>query len=391
MADKSRADLEYELECALNAKLAAEDRLSADRLTPLTEQLDKAQATYAELEQQHWNARTAKEDLQGLFESAVGAEDDVDVMNEELLENDTLIASIREEIDNNTAEINTLRERIATIKTEFDVHLEELEMAKLNNEHTGLLERRLQIMESEFNEIVEELHILEDVSTSMDMRLQEACDARESAEHILDDVDGRCQSAVSLEAQISELDGVIEDTRSTLEAHWDLIAEMKEDIERISDETKADEAIVAEQTATLEALNEELASIKDPIAERNEDLDSLLAKLSEATCHEDLYALGSDFNKLGFTIATTSGGRAVLCRVNEGKIVADKVLEDFVFIGDPGNIFEHFTDGTVDKIADFVKDKAGASCQCESKEPVAVINEDKQLAVDIAAEAGPRA
>jgi archaellum component FlaC len=389
MADKSRAELEYELKCAYEAKLSAEDRLSGSRLGPTTHQLHEAEMAYQELQAEYEYAVAAKGAAQSELDEALNSVDDVNTLNEEIAENDKLITSLREQIDQNTSAIGSIREHIEGLKSEYDICMEDLEITRQNNEHTGLIERRLHVIESQFNGVVDELRSLEDNNDVLATQLSEAHDARESAEHILEDVEGRFNVVTNLEAQIANLEGIIEDKRSALETHFDLIEELKEDVEVVTSDLDADSDLVAEQAALIDSLNEQLESLKDPVAERNENLDTLLARLAEATCHEDIYALGESFNKLGFTIQTTIGGRAVLCKVQDGKALTETVLEDFVFIGDPGNLYEHFTDGTVDKITDFVKNNVGSTCQCESKEPVMVVNEDKQLAVDILAEAAP--
>lgn len=386
MGDKSRADLDVELEHAQQAKLAAEDRLAEDRLTPLNDQLSKAEQTYQELHEEYDRAVASQSALQSELAEATTAADDIETLSEELFENDKFVMSLRGEIDNNTAAMAEMHQQIGELKAEYDVRREEVEMAKLNDEHTALLERRMQVMETRFNEIVEELRQLEATNENLTIQLQEAEDARESSAYILEDVEDRFNKIMNLEAEIAGLDATIEDKRGALETHWDLIEELKEDVERISAEVEEDNSIVAEQTATLASVNEELANYEEPAVPRDEALESLVAKLHSTTCHEDVHNLREDLGKLGFTIQMTTGGRAVLCRVNEGKMVTDKVLEDFVFVGDPANIYEHFTDGTVDKIVDFVKQHASVPCQCESKEPIMIVNEDKQLAVDILSE-----
>lgn len=390
MADKSRADLEYELERASQAKMAAEDRLAVNRLAPLAEELQKAEAAYAELQTEYDNAVETRDALTQELDEALTAVEDIETLSEEILGNDSIIVSIREQIDLNNESMNELMKRIEELKAGYDVHAEELEMARVNNEHTALLERRLQIMESEFNNVVDELRSREEAGNDLAAQLQEADEARESVEYMLEGVEDRSGLVTNLEAQIADLENTIEDRRCALETYWDNIEEMKESVETLQSEVDSDTAIVAEQTAALESLNEQLTNYVEPEAPRNEALDSVVAKLSEATCYEDVYALNEELGRLGFTIQTTTGGRAVLCRTNEGKIVADAVLEDFVFVGDPTNIYEHFTDGTVDKIVGFVTNNAGSPVTCESKEPIMIVNENKQLAVDILAEAVPK-
>lgn len=382
MSEKSRKELEHDLKIAHEAKLTAEDRLAGNRLAPLTNQLNEAETVYQELQEQHEQMVATRDIIATQLQEALSAGDDIDVLNEELSETNAIIANLTEEIDLNTSSIDSLQARIDETKTEYDVHVEELEMAQLNNEHTGLLERRLQVMESGFNEIVTELNGLKEDSHVLTAQLQEAIVARESVEYILEDVECNLTLVPSLETQLADLIESIEESSRTLGEHQSLIEELRHDIDNTNIEINADDAMVAEYVTEVDSLKEQLSNFEEPVVTVNDDLEKLLAKLDESTNYDDVYALEEDFNRIGMSIHQTTNNRLILCKSVNGKPVVENVLNDYIFIGDANKSDKRFTDGVVNKIIDFVKENAGQSSQCESEFIITIINEDKQFAID---------
>lgn len=377
MADpKSRADLEVELERAQQAKIAAEDRLTTDRLSPLTEHLTSVEAKWHELEEGYNQAMETKQALEAELAEAQEAINDVETVNEELQENDTLIASLNEQLDNKIAEIQDLSTQIAEIKAEYDVRAEEVQMALLSNERTELLERRMSVMEGRFNELVTDLQQAELAADQLQTQIDEAADARSSAESILEDVEGRL-SVDGLEAQIVELNAAIEEKRQALDNTFDVIESLRGEIATVSEEVEADQTTVSEQGAAMQSLKEQLANYVEPPAPVDEELNALLAKIGQCTSSEELCSLEESFNHNGLTLQETTNGRKILCKLREGQAITEDVINDFIFIND------RFSQGAVDKIYDFVTANAGFASEFkDARAPITIINEDKHFALD---------
>lgn len=92
---------------------------------------------------------------------------------------------------------------------------------------------------------------------------------------------------------------------------------------------------------------------------RDTEVNRLVNKLSQCIDFQSLYALEEDLNRVGMTIQTTANNRMILCKLMEGRPVANNVIEDYVFVGSLETATRELTDRAVNKICDFVRMNAG--------------------------------
>lgn len=61
-------------------------------------------------------------------------------------------------------------------------------------------------------------------------------------------------------------------------------------------------------------------------------LGGLLDKIRRCPSWKNLYALKNEFADAGLLIIVSENGNKVLCRIENGQPITDKVLDDFIFI-----------------------------------------------------------
>lgn len=88
-------------------------------------------------------------------------------------------------------------------------------------------------------------------------------------------------------------------------------------------------------------------------------ISKLLYKVEQCIDYQNLYALEESFNKCGLTIQATSNRRMVLAKIKNGKVVANNIIEDFIFVGSYDEANRELTDRAVEKICDFIRNNAG--------------------------------
>jgi hypothetical protein len=121
-------------------------------------------------------------------------------------------------------------------------------------------------------------------------------------------------------------------------------------------------------------------------------IDRLVDKLGRCIDYQSVYALEEEFNKAGLTIQTTSNSRMVLCRLQEGKPIAQNVVDDYIFIGSLDAAINELTDRAVMKMCDFVRTNASTADKVRNtarvwrnglkmyESTIAIMNEDKHAA-----------
>lgn len=87
-------------------------------------------------------------------------------------------------------------------------------------------------------------------------------------------------------------------------------------------------------------------------------LDKLIHKIDQCIDYQSLYALEEDFNKNGLSIQTTTNNKMILCKLRDGKIIAENVVDDYIFIGSTNTSTNELSDRAVIKISDFVRTNA---------------------------------
>jgi len=89
-------------------------------------------------------------------------------------------------------------------------------------------------------------------------------------------------------------------------------------------------------------------------------------KIRQCIDYQSLYALEDEFNKIGLTIQTTQKNRMILCKLVDGKPIANNVIEDFIFVGSYQQAETELSDRAIEKIIDFVGNNQGAPSKVEN-------------------------
>lgn len=84
----------------------------------------------------------------------------------------------------------------------------------------------------------------------------------------------------------------------------------------------------------------------------------LAAKILKYPSWRTILAVKEDLEDNGLTIKETIDGRYLLCRIEEGRAVYDKILDDYVYIGSHDRLDESIDSMRLSMINDFVLDKA---------------------------------
>jgi hypothetical protein len=125
------------------------------------------------------------------------------------------------------------------------------------------------------------------------------------------------------------------------------------------------------------------------------EVEKVVYKIGQCIDYQSIYALEESFNKIGLTIQMTSRNRMILCKLLEGKALTERVVDDYIFIGDTKDLSKDISERASEKICDFVRTNAGKSSKVENTsrawrnglrmyESVVIVNEDQQkIAGDI--------
>jgi len=129
-------------------------------------------------------------------------------------------------------------------------------------------------------------------------------------------------------------------------------------------------------------------------------VDKLVDKLGRCIDYQSVYALEEEFNKAGLTVQTTSNNRVILCKLQEGRPVANNVVDDYIFIGSLDAAINELTDRAVMKMCDFVRTNASMADKVRNtarvwrnglkmyESTITIMNEDKHAA-DALVESNP--
>lgn len=125
------------------------------------------------------------------------------------------------------------------------------------------------------------------------------------------------------------------------------------------------------------------------------EVEKVVYKIGQCIDYQSIYALEESFNRIGLTIQMTSRNRMILCKLQEGKALTERVVDDYIFIGDTKDLSKEISERASEKICDFVRTNAGKSSKVENTsrawrnglrmyESVVIVNEDQQkIAGDI--------
>ena len=104
--------------------------------------------------------------------------------------------------------------------------------------------------------------------------------------------------------------------------------------------------------------------------------DDLVRRVKQCYDWKSLYELRTDFNSIGLAVRPTAGDRTVLCRMEEGKPVTQRIIDDYIFVGSKKTMDEEIGPRAMEVILHFIEDKASR--------PQTVVNDDQSYSQDIA-------
>lgn len=104
--------------------------------------------------------------------------------------------------------------------------------------------------------------------------------------------------------------------------------------------------------------------------------DHLLDRVRHCYDWKSFYALQEEFKKIGLTLHDTSGGRKVLCRVEEGKPVVKNIVDDYIFVGSTESLDEEVSQRAMEVIVYFLENRAS--------QPQAVMDSSQSYSKDMA-------
>jgi len=96
--------------------------------------------------------------------------------------------------------------------------------------------------------------------------------------------------------------------------------------------------------------------------------NALLYKIRNLVYLDTIFSLEEDFNRIGLTVQLSSGNRAILCKIVEGRAAASSVMDDYMFLGSFAGTEakQEVPPKLIATLSDFVMNKAGASAKVTS-------------------------
>lgn len=88
-------------------------------------------------------------------------------------------------------------------------------------------------------------------------------------------------------------------------------------------------------------------------------MDKLIDKVGRCIDFKSLWCMEEDVNRVGLTIQRTHQNNMILCRVQDGTPLAERIVEDYIFVGDLGHKDSEISDKARDQIVEFIKANAG--------------------------------
>lgn len=86
--------------------------------------------------------------------------------------------------------------------------------------------------------------------------------------------------------------------------------------------------------------------------------DQLVKRIQQCYNWRSIYELSEDLHRIGLTIRDTNGGRMILCRMEEGRPIADKIVDDYIFVGAKDCLDEEISSRAMEVITDFIHSNA---------------------------------
>ena len=84
-------------------------------------------------------------------------------------------------------------------------------------------------------------------------------------------------------------------------------------------------------------------------------VNDIMDKIRNSHNYQTLYSLEEEFNKIGLTLQRTEQNWIILCRIDESRPKAKKVLEDYIFLSTLDNKSGDITEQTIRCLVEFIK------------------------------------
>ena len=97
----------------------------------------------------------------------------------------------------------------------------------------------------------------------------------------------------------------------------------------------------------------------------NNYLRDALKRIKMCTSYEMFFNLEEDLNNVGLTIQTTNQSRMILCRIENNKPIANKVTDDYIFVGGIQDQGKEMSQRMVECIVNFVIENSGEQSKVE--------------------------
>lgn len=408
MTMKSRKELEHELDAIQALRAEAEDRLCSDHAKQLVNKLARAESVYQELQDQITEMTIQRSEYQTKLDGAISAAEDVDILGEEIANTNNVIGSIADELDAKQAVIATMQIELETLESRHSVLAEEIELARCTHERTDRMEKQLKNLEESIADLAYELDGVVDSKSEIEVRLQEAVEAKDSVGYIRESAETQSVEITEFEAAIVSLDEQIQEKSDLLVARSEEIAAIQEESIIEAERTNADSEALDEYIATVGSLKEQIAGAQQatgqlrPTSALHEEIERVTEQINQSADYQGVYVLESSLNKIGLTIQTTTNNRMILCKLRDNKPLVENVVDDYIFIGSLDTATKGLSECAVNKIVDFVRVSAGPAGSLKNVpriwhnglkiygSTVPIMNEDKQYSVDMLVEFGNR-
>jgi hypothetical protein len=104
--------------------------------------------------------------------------------------------------------------------------------------------------------------------------------------------------------------------------------------------------------------------------------NDLLRRVKQCYDWKSLYELREDFNSIGLAVRETAGNRKILCRLEEGKPITDKIIDDYIFVGSKNTMDEEIGTRAQEVILHFISQHAS--------KPQVVVDDNQSYSRDVA-------
>ena len=91
----------------------------------------------------------------------------------------------------------------------------------------------------------------------------------------------------------------------------------------------------------------------------NNALTIALRKINMCLDYQAVYSMEPDFNEIGLTVQTTSNNRMILCKIKNGRPLAESIIDDYMYIGSLDTATNEVSERAINKIVEFMHSAGG--------------------------------